>query len=199
MSITLATETKNIPKTTNSASKDQTQTKNSKKDVSNKQKNISNKLLNQVKKTQRKYNFKSLMFSQKEINDLYNNMNSTHNKEKKKKKKEEKPKEIAAFGKVYLSSILYLSKDRWSVWINNNKISSMDNIPTNDLYIKSITPYEIDLIWQLRPRKWRIISELPFNIKTPPLNKNGQIEINIQLRSNQTYILKSEKIIDGKI
>lgn len=167
-------------------------------------KNVLSKI-NKPKKIKKSYNFDSLMFSRKELDEIDKIMNAKEEVEKpevhkkKKSKKEKNIREIATFGKIYLSSILYLSNERWLIWINGEKISSLDNSELNEIYITSVTADGVDLIWSMSPRKWRIISELPANSVTPKLNSLGQIEIKVSLKSHETYILKHDKIVKGKI
>lgn len=162
-------------------------------------------VLSKIKKTpksKKRHNIKNLMFSKGELQDINKILNAKEDikeEEKETKQKKTKIKEIVKFGKIYLSSILYLSQDKWSIWVNGNKISSRSNVEGNDIYIKSVTPYEVDLVWSLSPRKWRIVSELPADTKAPKLNASGQVEINVKIKANQTYILKYDKVVSGKI
>lgn len=180
-------------------------TDNSVKDQDNKIDAIKDALsrINRSKKVNKSYNFESLMFSSKELDDIDKIMNSKDDPKKtkvdKKSKEEKNIREIATFGKIYLSSILYLSNEKWLIWINGEKISSLDNSELNQIYITSVTADRVDLIWSMSPSKWRIILELPANAETPKLNELGQIEIKVSLKSHETYILKHDKIIKGKI
>lgn len=156
--------------------------------------------INKPKSAQKKYKFQSLMFSEEELKNIQKVLKSKNvTKKKKPQNKSNNIREIATFGKIYLSSILYLSEDKWSIWVNGNKLSSTNNIKSNDIYVKSVAPYEVNLIWSLSPIKWRIISELPVNAKVPAVNDFGQVEFNIKLKSNQTYILKHDRVVNGKI
>ncbi len=140
------------------------------------------------------------MFSEEELKNIQKVLKSKNvTKNKKPQNKSNNIREIATFGKIYLSSILYLSEDKWSIWVNGNKLSSTNNIKSNDIYVESVAPYEVNLIWSLSPIKWRIISELPVNAKVPAVNDFGQVEFNIKLKSNQTYILKHDRVVNGKI
>lgn len=182
-------------------------TDNSVENQNNKIDAIKNALskINRSKEVKKKYNFESLMFSEQELDDINNIMNDEEGSKKlknhknKKSKKEENIREIATFGKIYLSSILYLSNEKWLIWINGKKISSLGNSKLNEIYITAVTVDGVDLIWSMSPSKWRIISELPANATTPKLNELGQIEIKVSLKSNETYILKHNKVIRGKI
>ena len=156
--------------------------------------------INKPKSAQKKYKFQSLMFSEEELKNIQKVLKSKNvTKKKKPQNKSNNIREIATFGKIYLSSILYLSEDKWSIWVNGNKLSSTNNIKSNDIYVESVAPYEVNLIWSLSPIKWRIISELPVNAKVPAVNDFGQVEFNIKLKSNQTYILKHDRVVNGKI
>lgn len=156
--------------------------------------------INKPKSAQKKYKFQSLMFSEEELKNIQKVLKSKNvTKNKKPQNKSNNIREIATFGKIYLSSILYLSEDKWSIWVNGNKLSSTNNIKSNDIYVESVAPYEVNLIWSLSPIKWRIISELPVNAKVPAVNDFGQVEFNIKLKSNQTYILKHDRVVNGKI
>lgn len=156
--------------------------------------------INKPKSAQKKYKFQSLMFSEEELKNIQKVLKSKNVTKKKTPQNESNNiREIATFGKIYLSSILYLSEDKWSIWVNGNKLSSTNNIKSNDIYVESVAPYEVNLIWSLSPIKWRIISELPVNAKVPAVNDFGQVEFNIKLKSNQTYILKHDRVVNGKI
>lgn len=99
---------------------------------------------------------------------------------------------------IYLSSILYRSPTDWSVWINDQKISFADNKFGNELYIKSINPDKADIIWTMSISKWKIIA----NKQSDPdvkVNSDNQVEFNFSLSFNQTYMLNSDKVVEGKI
>ncbi|MFT5795155.1 MAG: hypothetical protein ACI9W5_000101 [Ulvibacter sp.] len=161
-------------------------------------KNVLSKINKPTLSKKKKYRFKSLMFSDEELGYIRKTLNSA-DLVTKTQKKTVVIKEVTAFGKIYLSSILYLSDDKWSIWVNGSKMSSVSNVKGSDIFIASVNPYEADVVWSLSPRKWRVISGLPPNVKTPPLNIVGQVEINIKLKSNQTYILKHDRVVNGKI
>lgn len=101
---------------------------------------------------------------------------------------------------IYLASILFLNQNNWAVWINNEKINSENNNRDNELFIKSISKNDINLIWQMSISKWKILSgySAESNI-TPELNKDNKVEVLISLKPNQTFILKNSKIIEGKL
>ena len=50
----------------------------------------------------------------------------------------EELKIIEEKSRIYLGSILYFSKNNWSVWINDKIISSDNNKPSNELFIRNL-------------------------------------------------------------
>ncbi len=98
---------------------------------------------------------------------------------------------------IYLESILYNSPDNWAVWINGQKISDNNNKIDNEIYIKSINPSNVDIVWAMSIRKWKILS----NQKTgsdAPISSNNLVELDFNLSFNQTYVLAGKKIIEGR-
>lgn len=98
---------------------------------------------------------------------------------------------------IYLGSILYKSPSNWSIWINDQILSSKDNEVSNELYIKSISKEKAEISWTMSISKWKILT----NTKTSegaPINTNNQVEFNFILSFNQTYILNGNKIVEGR-
>lgn len=110
----------------------------------------------------------------------------------------ESPPEDNAKSYIYLGSILYSSPNKWSVWINDHKISSSNNKPSNELYIKSINEDEVNIVWIMSTSKWKILT----NTKSDdgaPINANNQVEFDFTLSFNQTYMLNGNKTVEGKM
>lgn len=100
---------------------------------------------------------------------------------------------------IYLASIIFQSSDQWSIWLNNNKITSSNNNVINEIFIKDVDINYVDILWKLSLSKWRILSGNDDENSSPPnLNKNNQVEIEFTLRPNQTFDLRREVIIEGK-
>ncbi len=100
---------------------------------------------------------------------------------------------------IYLASIIFQSSDQWSIWLNNNKITSSNNNIINEIFIKDVNINYVDILWKLSLSKWRILSGNDDESSTPPnLNNNNQVEIEFTLRPNQTFDLRREAIIEGK-
>ena len=100
---------------------------------------------------------------------------------------------------LHLGSILYNSDKIWSVWINNKKITSSANDPEKELYIKSINRNKIDVTWKMSLSKWKILSKINNDDLAPKINDKNQVVIDFTLRPNQTFILKSQQVVEGKV
>ena len=98
---------------------------------------------------------------------------------------------------IYLSSILYQSKNNWTVWINDEKISNKNNNPKNELYIASINKNSVQITWTMSVSKWQILTNSDSDVGAP-INENNQVEIKFTLSFNQTYVLNGNKIVEGR-
>jgi hypothetical protein len=154
----------------------------------------------------------SLMFNKEESANIKTAIDSYYNDPldpglREKKFQKQNPEKVEAKkennenqSNIYLASILFLNQDNWAAWINNEKITSQTNSYDNEIFIKSISHNKIKIIWQMGVTKWKILSGYsPDSDITPKLNKDGKIEIATELKPNQTFILKTKKIIEGKI
>ena len=99
---------------------------------------------------------------------------------------------------IFLSSILYFSNDSWSLWINDKKYTAKNNKAENELYFKSVDRDKVNIIWKLSVSKWKILSGLRSESLAPKINTNNQVEIDFTLQPNQTFILSSNKVVNGK-
>ena len=99
---------------------------------------------------------------------------------------------------VYLGSILYHSPNNWSVWIGDQKISAKDNNAQNELYIKSISNHQAQIVWTMSISKWKILANKNSEIDAP-INAKNQVEFNFTLGFNQTFMLSDGKIVEGKM
>lgn len=101
---------------------------------------------------------------------------------------------------IYLNSILYFDSQNWVIWVNNQKITSRKNNKEEEIFAKKVTKEKVKLIWQMSLSKWKILSKTPEDsAETPPLNKDNKVEIEVELKQNQTYVLSKKKIFEGKI
>lgn len=143
----------------------------------------------------------SIMFSDDEITKIYQALDAHKNNQP----FDASPKETEVpltkddtNSCIYLGSILYNSPDSWSAWVNGQKISSSNNQPTNELYIKSINSDSANIVWSMSISKWKILANQTSD-NGAPINSNNQVELNFNLSFNQTYMLVGGKIIEGKI
>lgn len=98
---------------------------------------------------------------------------------------------------IYLASIIYFNSKNWIVWINDKKITSKTNDPQKELFVRSVTKDQVKILWKLSLSKWKIISGKKEEF-APKINSENQIEVRFQLKPNQTFILSSNKVVEGK-
>ena len=99
---------------------------------------------------------------------------------------------------IFLSSILYFGTDSWSLWINDKKYTAKSNKVESELYFKSVERDKVNIIWKLSVSKWKILSGLRSESLAPKINNNNQVEIDFTLHPNQTFVLSSNKVVNGK-
>lgn len=123
--------------------------------------------------------------------------------EEAKKQKEEvedlQKNEENAKSYIYLSSIMFFSDKSWSLWINDKKFVASTNNPDSELFFKDVSQDKVTVIWKLSISKWKILSGKKSEELAPKINKDNQVEVTFSLKPNQTYILNSNKTVDGKV
>ncbi len=112
-----------------------------------------------------------------------------------KEKKEEDNKN--AF--LYLSSIIFRNKNEWAAWFNDQKITSVENNSNNEIFVKNINFNSVDVVWKMSLSKWKILSRVNDDALAPNINEQNQVVLDFTLKTNQTYALKSGKVIEGRI
>ena len=98
---------------------------------------------------------------------------------------------------IYLASVIYFNPKDWIVWINEKKITSKTNDPKKELFVESIRKDSAKILWKLNLSKWKIISGRKEEF-APKINAENQIEIRFELKPNQTFVLSSNKVVEGK-
>lgn len=98
---------------------------------------------------------------------------------------------------IYLASVIYFNPKDWIVWINEKKITSKTNDPKKELFVESIRKDSTKILWKLSLSKWKIISGRKEEF-APKINAENQIEIRFELKPNQTFVLSSNKVVEGK-
>jgi hypothetical protein len=152
----------------------------------------------------------SLMFSDTDIsnidkaieafqnNQIFELEGGEENQEKSITEEEKKLEQENVKAYIFLSSILYFGNDSWSLWINDKKYTAKNNKIDSELYFKSVEKDKVNIIWKLSVSKWKILSGLRSESLAPKINSNNQVEIDFVLQPNQTFILNSNKIVNGK-
>ena len=147
---------------------------------------------------------------EKAIEALRNNQEFVPEGEEAKKLSEEEAKkqeeEIKEFQKnednaksyIFLSSIMFFSENSWSLWINDKKFMSSSNSSDNELYFKNVSQDKTTIVWRLSISKWKILSGKKSEEYAPKINENNQVEVEFTLKPNQTFILSSNKVVDGR-
>jgi hypothetical protein len=155
----------------------------------------------------------SLMFSDEELSDLERAIDSFKSGQtytaqqdpknildakKDKKIKDPNAEEENEKSYIYLASIIYYSPKEWALWINNLKITSDSNKNTKELFVKEIYPGSAKIVWSLSISKWKILSGKKSEDSAPKLNAKNNVEISFTLKPNQTFILGSSRVVEGR-
>lgn len=120
------------------------------------------------------------------------------NEEEEKLKLEEKKSQENEKSYIYLASIIYFSSKDWAVWINEQKITSETNKSDKELYLKSVQKDHVRLVWKLSISKWKILSGRKSEDMAPKINKDNKVEVEFELRPNQTFILSTNNVVEGR-
>jgi hypothetical protein len=115
------------------------------------------------------------------------------------KNKENEEKEIKnekSF--IYLASIIYFTSKDWAVWINDQKITNLTNNQDKEIYISSVKADLVKITWKLSLSKWRILAGQKADATPPNLNSSNQVELQFELKPNQTFALNDNKISEGR-
>ena len=120
-----------------------------------------------------------------------------------KKEKDKKAKDLEAEDEneksyIYLASIIYYSPKDWAVWINNQKITSETNKNSKELFVKEIYSDHAKILWSLSISKWKILAGKKSDDAAPKLNAKNNVEIEFNLKPNQTFILGSGHVVEGR-
>ena len=101
---------------------------------------------------------------------------------------------------VYLKSIMFISKNFWSVWLNDYKISNITNSAKDlEFQILNINREEVEVLWTVSSTKWEFVNKKKaISPNSYSKNKYGNIEMILKLKPNQTFVGNSDQIIEGK-
>lgn len=113
-------------------------------------------------------------------------------------KVEEKKSDENEKSYIYLASIIYFTEQDWVVWVNEQKITPKTNIRGKELYLRSVQKDRVDVMWTISISKWKILSGRKSETSAPKINANNQVEVNFSLKPNQTFILSTNSVVEGK-
>ena len=114
-------------------------------------------------------------------------------------KKEENEVEENEKSYIYLGSLIYFTPSDWVIWLNDQKILTSNNDPQKEIYVTKVLPDRINVKWKMSLTKWKILSGKRDETQAPRLDFNSNIvESEFELRPNQTYILGSNSVVEGK-
>ena len=117
--------------------------------------------------------------------------------EEERKKREEIEQNEKSY--IYLGSIIYFSNNDWVIWLNDQKISNKINDSNKEIYIKSISSNNVSIRWRMSLSKWKILSGKKDDTLAPRISaESNLVESEFVLRPNQTYILGSNNVVEGK-
>lgn len=147
----------------------------------------------------------SLMYSDEEYNDIERAVEAFKNNqqfivldESSQQKNDDNNEDENEKSFIYLASIIYFSSNDWAVWINNHKITNKTNSPSKELYLTSVKSDSVKVSWKISVSKWRIIAGQKAENTAPNLNQDNQVELEFELRPNQTFALNSNKVTEGR-
>lgn len=120
------------------------------------------------------------------------------NEKKEVPKVEEKKSDENEKSYIYLASIIYFTAQDWVVWVNEQKITPKTNDRTKELYLRSVQKDQVDIMWTISLSKWKILSGRKSETSAPKINANNQVEVGFKLKPNQTFILSTNSVVEGK-
>ena len=118
--------------------------------------------------------------------------------EEAKNKEDEKKSEENEKSYIYLASIIYFTPSDWVLWINDQKITSETNGKNKEIYVKAIKRDSAKLLWRMSVSKWKILSGRQSEEFAPKINKDNQVEVEFELHPNQTFILSTANVVEGR-
>lgn len=100
---------------------------------------------------------------------------------------------------IYLASIMYSTSQDWVVWINDKKITSESNKKNKELFLDSVQKDKVSILWNVSPSKLKVLLGKKADDLNLKANENGQIEVRFSLQQNQTFMLGSNSVVEGKM
>ncbi len=132
------------------------------------------------------------------VNLLFTDEEFDNKEEVKKDEVEKTDEEENKNAFLHLASIIYNNSDEWTIWINDKKIMANNNNPENEIYVTNINFNKVDIIWKLSLSKWKILSRNKSENLIPEINEQNQVVLNFSLKSNQSFSLADNLVIEGR-
>jgi hypothetical protein len=104
-------------------------------------------------------------------------------------------------GNLYLKSILFVSPNYWTIWVNDEKISSETNKrEEGEFFVEEIKKDQVKLVRRLSKGQWRYMNSGNYvsanRYRTN--EKTNKVELTLVLHPNQMFVFAKNEIIDGK-
>jgi hypothetical protein len=104
-------------------------------------------------------------------------------------------------GNIHLKSIVFISPNYWTIWINDEKISSGTNKEEeSEFFVEEVEKDRVKLVRRFSKGQWRYVNSGNYvsadRYKTN--EKINKVELVLVLHPNQTFVLAKDEIIDGK-
>ncbi len=112
----------------------------------------------------------------------------------------------------YLNSILYVSQDNWMLWLNNHKFGAGETADDSNITVNNVTPDGAEFTWWTKNidrviPNWRNRTrEVDTNSYTSidgkvkiALHNDESSSITFSLNPNQTFVINSLSVIEGKV
>jgi hypothetical protein len=145
------------------------------------------------------YDYKSLVFSEDEMLKLIGILTAKKIKTETTISALEVTDEQKVTTTIFLNSIMYLSQDSWTIWINEKKISNYEK-DSGDLKVLKITSDNVKFLWVVSKTKWDIMMpNFNFENSISKINENNEIETIFTLSPNQSFLPETGEIVEGKV
>lgn len=107
---------------------------------------------------------------------------------------------LMALDVITLNSVLFLNPNDWVVWINNKKITSLENkLNKYEFKIIETDGKQVSFYWVISRTRFDIINKKNLiQENNYEVNKNNKIELKIKLYVNQSYIPAYNVVINSK-
>jgi len=99
---------------------------------------------------------------------------------------------------IYLNSIMYVSKNNWSIWISGNKITNLTN-DNSEIKVIDIFPSLVKLAWTFDLNQWEVINPNKLIPESNYTINDDKVTLTFSLSPNQSFLPVLNQIIEGKV